>query len=118
MWLGGARMTDVQDWQFWLLGVVFWPVMSLLGRRAMRERVASGSVSQAEVDRFAMRFTAILVGLCLVCAGADFIGGASAYRIAALAGALVCLGFLAWLWRSDGARTLVLFGPFINMPLK
>ena len=111
-------MSDVQLVQFWLFGVAFWPAVSLLGRRAMRERVQTGRVSQAEVNRFATVFTAILVGLSLAGAGAHTIGGVAAYRILGLAGALVCLGFLVWIWRADGANTLVLFGPFINMPLK
>ena len=111
-------VSDAQVVQFWLFGVVFWPAASLLGRRAMRERVRTGLVTQGEVDRFAITFTAILVGLSLAGAGAYFIGGAAAPRILGFAGAVVCFGFLVWLWRADGAKTLVLFGPFLNMPLK
>jgi hypothetical protein len=111
-------MSDEQLARFWLFGVVFWPAVSLMGRRAMRHQVAAGVVSQAEVDRFATVFAATLGGISLVCAGAYYTGGPSADRIPSLAGAVVSLGFLVWLWRFDGARRLVVFAPFVNMPLK
>jgi hypothetical protein len=84
----------------------------------MRHQVAAGVVSQAEVDRFAAVFATTLGGISLVCAGAHYTGDPFADRIPSLAGAVVSLGFLVWLWRFDGARRLVVFGPFVNMPLK
>ncbi len=68
-------MTDEQEVAFWLFGVVFWIIASLLGRRAMRNRVADGDVSQREVDAFARGFAVSLCGLSFACAAACFIGG-------------------------------------------
>ena len=103
---------------FYLFGIIFWPVTGLLGRRAMRHRVAIGLVDQSEVNGFTRGFVLILTSLWLVTAAAYFARGDLGARLSGGIAAVACVGFMFWLWRANGAEKLVLFGPFLNMPLK
>jgi hypothetical protein len=103
---------------FWLFGIAFWSVVAFLGRRAMRDRVASGVVTQPEVDSFARRFAVSLGLVCLGSAVGSYIEAGLGDRLVGLAWFIGCGAFLFWIWRMEGARKLVRFGPVLNMPLK